>query len=92
MAGQSRAITARVDGESVAVAAFYESDDRFVFALGTRVQFRHRGIGRALLAHVVHHPDAASCRSILINADEGGRPEALYRRLGFIDEVHWRQP
>ena len=34
----------------------------------------------------------SGCRSVLINADEGGRPEALYRQLGFSDEVHWRRP
>ena len=92
MAGQGRALAARVKGESVAVAAFYEGDDRFIFVLGTRVPFRHRGIGRTLLAHVVHDPGASGCRSVMINADEGGRPEALYRRLGFTDEVHWRRP
>ena len=92
MAGQGRALAARIEGESVAVAAFYEGDDRFVFVLGTRVPFRHLRIGRALLAHVVHDPGAPSCRSVVINADEGGRPEALYRRLGFTDEVHWRRP
>ena len=54
--------------------------------------FRHLGIGRALLTHVVHDPRAPDCRSVLINADEGGRPEALYRQLGFTDEVHWRRP
>jgi ribosomal protein S18 acetylase RimI-like enzyme len=92
MAGQGRALAARIEGESVAVAAFYEGDDRFIFVLGTRVPFRHRRIGRALLAHVVHDPAASGCRSAVINADEGGRPEALYRRLGFTDEVHWRRP
>lgn len=92
MAGQGRALTARVERDSVAVAGYYEGDDRFVFVLGTRIPFRHLGIGRALLAHVVHDPGASGCRSILINADEGGRPEALYRRLGFTDEVHWRRP
>ena len=92
MAGQGRALTASLDGEAVAVAGFYESVDRFVFVLGTRVPFRHLGIGRALLTHVVHDPRASECRSVLINADEGGRPEALYRQLGFTDEVHWRRP
>jgi ribosomal protein S18 acetylase RimI-like enzyme len=92
MAGQGRALAARIQGESVAVAGFYEGDDRFIFLLGTRVPFRHLGIGRALLAHVVHDPEASDCRSVLINADEGGRPEALYRSLGFTDEVHWRRP
>jgi GNAT superfamily N-acetyltransferase len=92
MAGQGRALAARVDGECVAIAGFYEGDDRFVFVLGTRVPFRHLGIGRALLAHVVQDPGTSARRSVLINADEGGRPEALYRRLGFRDEVHWRRP
>lgn len=92
MAGQGRALAARIEDESVAVAAFYEGDDRFIFLLGTRVPFRHARIGRALLAHVVHDPGASGGRSVVINADEGGRPEALYRRLGFTDEVHWRRP
>ena len=92
MAGQGRALAARVDGEPVGIAGFYEGDDRFVFVLGTRVPFRHQRIGRALLAHVVHEADGSDRRSVLINADEGGRPEALYRRLGFTDEVHWRRP
>ena len=82
----------RLKGESVAVAAFFEGDDRFVFVLGTRFPFRHLGIGRALLTHVVHDPRASDCRSVSINADEGGRPESLYRQLGFTDEVHWRRP
>jgi ribosomal protein S18 acetylase RimI-like enzyme len=91
MAGQGRALAAWIDREIVAIASYYEGDDRFIFVLGTRVPYRHLRIGRALLARVVHDPAASACRSVLINADEGGRPEALYRTLGFTDEVHWRQ-
>lgn len=91
MAGQARALAARLGGEVAAICAFYEGADRFVFLLGTRLPFRRRGIGRSLLGHVVHGAAALGCRSVVINGDEGGRPAALYQRLGFTDEVHWRQ-
>jgi GNAT superfamily N-acetyltransferase len=91
MAGQARALAARLDGELAAICGFYEGSDRFVFLLGTRTRFRHRGIGRALLGHVLDGAAARGCRSVVINGDEGGRPAALYQRLGFTDEVHWRR-
>jgi GNAT superfamily N-acetyltransferase len=91
MAGHARALTARLGGEAVAICGFYEGHDRFVFLLGTRLPFRHRGIGRALLSHVMQGVTALGCRSVVINGDEGGRPVALYQRLGFTDEVHWRR-
>jgi GNAT superfamily N-acetyltransferase len=91
MAGQARALAARLDGEVAAICGFYEGIDRFVFLLGTRTPFRHLGIGRALLRHVVDGAAALGCRSVVINGDEGGRPAALYQRLGFTDHVHWRQ-
>jgi GNAT superfamily N-acetyltransferase len=91
MAGQARTSAARLGGEVAAICAFYEGIDRFVFLLGTRIPFRRRGIGRALLRYVVHGAAALGCRSVVINGDEGGRPAALYQRLGFTDEVHWRR-
>jgi GNAT superfamily N-acetyltransferase len=91
MAGQARALLARLGGEVPAICGFYEGVDRYVFLLGTRLRFRRRGIARALLSHVVHGAAALGCRSVVINADESGRPAALYQRLGFTDEVHWRR-
>jgi GNAT superfamily N-acetyltransferase len=76
-----------IDGEPVAVLAHYPGVDDLVFILGTRAPYRHRGISRALLAHLA--AAAAGGRSLIINATDGGTPAAMYRRLGFTDEVYW---
>jgi ribosomal protein S18 acetylase RimI-like enzyme len=76
-------------GERVAVLAYYRGHDQLVFNLGTRVPFRHRGIAQAMLAHWVDAGMADGCRSLIINATDGGPPAALYRRIGFTDEVYW---
>jgi GNAT superfamily N-acetyltransferase len=75
-----------LDGEPVAVLAHYPGPDDLVFNLATRAPFRHRGIAQAMLARWV---GGASSRSLMINATDGGAPAALYRRLGFTDEVYW---
>ncbi len=76
-----------LDGEPVAVLGHYPGADDLVFILGTRAPFRHLGIAQAMLASWVA---AAACgRSLMINATDGGAPAALYRRLGFTDEVYW---
>ena len=76
-------------GERVAVLAYYRGHDQLVFNLGTRVPFRHRGIAQAMLAHWVDAGMANGCRSLIINATDGGAPAALYRRIGFTDEIYW---
>jgi hypothetical protein len=76
-----------LDGEPVAVLAHYPGPDDLVFNLGTRVPFRHRGIAQAMLARWA--AGSRSARSLMINAIDGGAPAALYRRLGFTDEVYW---
>jgi GNAT superfamily N-acetyltransferase len=91
MAGQARALVARLEDEVVGICGYYEGPDHFVFVLGTRIPFRRRGVGRALVGHVVERAVASGCRSVLINADEGGRPAALYSRWGFTDEVRWQR-
>lgn len=80
---------ARIGGEAVAVLAHYTGRDQLVFNLGTRLPFRHRGVAQAMLARWAAAGTAQGCRSLLINAEEGGRPAELYRRLGFVDEVYW---
>ncbi len=75
--------------ERVAVLAYYHGPDQLVFNLGTRVPFRHRGIAQAMLAHWVDAGMAGGCRSLIINATDGGAPAALYRRIGFTDEIYW---
>lgn len=80
-----------LDGEAVAVLGYWRGPDQLVFNLGTRVPYRHQGIAQALLAHWVKAGTANGCRSLLINATDGGRPAELYRRLGFVDEIYWYQ-
>jgi GNAT superfamily N-acetyltransferase len=60
-----------------------------VFNLATRLPFRHRGIARSVLARWSGAADQHRTRSHLINCDDGGPAEVLYRRLGFTDEVYW---
>ena len=86
-AGSGRFLLARVGNEPAAICGLHDEDERFVFLLATRVPYRHRGIARALLEHV---RGGADPRPTLINCTEGGRPEALYRSLGFTDVVHRR--
>lgn len=80
-----------LNGERVAVLAYYRGRDQLVFNLGTRVPFRHRGIAQAMLAGWVDAGMADGCRSLIINATDGGAAAALYRRIGFTDEIHWYQ-
>ena len=90
--GDGRGLLATVDGEPASMSAYYSGGDYFVFLLGTRLPFRGRGIASAILRRIVDEARASAARSVVINARAGGRPEALYRGLGFSDEVYrqWR--
>ncbi|MBO0883386.1 MAG: GNAT family N-acetyltransferase [Mycobacterium sp.] len=76
-------------GENVAVLAYYRGTDQMVFNLATRTPYRHRGIAQTMLARWVDAGIANGCRSLMINATDGGRAAALYRSLGFTDEIYW---
>ncbi len=91
MAGDGRFLLARMKGEPTGIIAWYEGTDRFLFSIATRVPFRGRGIAKALLCHVLADSYGRGYRSIIINADPHDTPIRLYRSLGFVDEVHWRQ-
>jgi GNAT superfamily N-acetyltransferase len=82
---------ARLDGVAVSILGHYGGPDQLVFNLGTRVPYRHRGIAQELLSRWVQAGRAEGCRSLMINADHGGAPEALYRAMGFVDEIYWYQ-
>ncbi len=75
--------------EPVGVFAYYPGSDQLAYNLGTIAPQRHRGIARSVLARWVREGRAAGVRSLLINCDDPGRPQALYRSLGFLDEVYW---
>ncbi len=82
---------ARLDGEEVAILGHYTGGDQMVFSLATQLAFRHRGIAQTVLARWSQEGDDQSVRSRLINCDDGGPADALYRRLGFVDEVYWHR-
>jgi len=90
--GDGRGLLAKADGEATAMCAYYSGEDHFVFLLGTRIPFRGRGIASAVLHQIVDDAHASRARSVIINARAGGRPESLYKNLGFTDEVYrqWR--
>ncbi|HZU71396.1 MAG TPA: GNAT family N-acetyltransferase [Acidimicrobiales bacterium] len=88
----SRYELAFLDGEPVGILAHYTaSTDQMVFLLATRVPFRRRGVAQSLLRRWGERALNEGARSLLINCDEHGRPAALYRRLGFVDEVYWHR-
>ena len=91
MAGDGRFLFARAGHEAASIIGLYEGDDRHIFLLATRVPFRNRGIARWLLSHVIAEAYTEGRRSVLINCDPADTPIRLYRRLGFTDEVYWRQ-
>ena len=82
---------ARFDGEPVGMVAFYVGNDQLVFNLGTRTPFRHLGVAQEMLTRWVHEGVSQNCRSLIINADDPGMPQKLYRRMGFVDEIYWYQ-
>jgi hypothetical protein len=81
----------RLGDAGVSVLAYYPGADQLVFVLGTRMPYRHLGIAQAMLARWAEAGTAGGCRSLIINAHEGGQPAALYKQLGFTDEVYWYQ-
>lgn len=83
--------TVRVAGEPVGVLAYYPGNDQLTYNLGTLRSYRHLGIARSALAWWVRRGRADGARSLLINCDDPGRPQELYRSLGFTDEVYWTQ-
>lgn len=82
-------LTVLAANEPVGVLAYYADRDELVYNLGTIAAARHRGIARCALRWWVQRGRAAGARSSLINCDDPGRPQELYRSLGFTDEVYW---
>ncbi len=91
LAGEGRFLLARIQSEPAGVIGWYEGQDRFIAQIATRVPFRRRGIAKRLLCHVLADAYTQGCRSMIINADPDDTPIQIYRRLGFTDEVYWRQ-
>ena len=75
-----------IDGDVSAILAAYRGEDLTAYLLATEPSRRSCGAGSGALAAWAASTHA---RSHVINALDGGRPSALYRRLGFVDEVYW---
>lgn len=82
--GNARHFAALLEGEVVAGIDLY-SDGRTAQAedLSTRVAFRRRGLGTALLLHSVREALEAGHDFVFLVADDVDWPKDLYRRLGF---------
>jgi GNAT superfamily N-acetyltransferase len=91
LAGTGRFAIASIDGQAAGTVGWYTGNDAFIFDLATRVPYRRRGIAGALIRYVLESEYRGGARSVIINADEDGSPQHLYKRLGFSDEVYWRQ-
>lgn len=71
-----------LDGEPVATAeATVQAGTVGLFNIGTRAEFRGRGIGSVLTWRPLHDASAAGCDLAVLQADAGA--VGLYRRLGF---------
>ncbi len=75
-----------VNGVVASILAAYRGEDVTAYLLASDPTRRGVGVGSGALAAWVK---ATPARSHVINALDGGRPEQLYRRLGFTDEVYW---
>ena len=91
LAGEGRFIFAWAGREPAAILGVYDGADRHIFLLARRLPFRNWGIARWLLAQAIADARTDGCRSVLINCDPDDTPIQLYRRIGFTDEVYWRQ-
>ena len=87
----SRYELAHLGAEPVAALGHHTGRDQMVFLLATRTPFRRLGVAQNLLAHWSHEAAVRAPRSLLINCDESSAPAALYRRIGFTDEVYWHR-
>ncbi len=76
---------ARVDGTDGAFLSSWPGSDGVgkVEDLFTHPDFRHRGIGTALIAHCVHDARARGAGPILIGALPNDTPKRMYAAMGF---------
>lgn len=92
MEGLAQFLLARVGNEAAGIIGWYDIDsDRLIFQVTTRIPFRQRGIAKHLVSYVLTDAYNQGTRAVIINADQTDMPIEIYRRLGFIDEVFWRQ-
>ena len=91
MAGPGRFYLAGMRGEDAGIIGLYHKADYLIFQLATRVPFRRQGIATHLVSSVLTDADQEANYAVIINADPSDTPVGIYKRLGFADEVFWRQ-
>jgi [ribosomal protein S18]-alanine N-acetyltransferase len=79
---------ARPEGETSARAfllAWLVSDELHVLSIATAPDFRRRGLGRALLAHIIEFAAARGARTALLEVRPSNQAAlALYGSFGFV--------
>jgi [ribosomal protein S18]-alanine N-acetyltransferase len=79
---------ARPEGENAARAfllAWLVSDELHVLSVATAPDFRRRGLGRALLVHVIEFATARGARTALLEVRPSNQAAlALYGSFGFV--------
>ena len=91
--GVGRGWLARLQSEPAGIIWWYDDpQDLWVLWLGVRLPFRRQGIGRWLLCTRLGEAYGRGCRSVMLNVrTENVEAMRLYHRLGFRDEIYWRQ-
>ncbi len=91
--GIGRGMLARLFSDPAGMICWYDDPvDIWINLLGIRKIYRGLGIGRALLHRLLIDSFERGCRSVLINVmEENTGAIQLYKRLGFSDQVYWRQ-
>ena len=76
---------ARVDGEPASVAKATSFDGHtYISSVGTRPQFRGRGLAALVTRHVLSAASAGDARTVYLGVFSGNRPALrVYERLGF---------
>lgn len=70
------------DGQAVSSAyTFHYGTDCGIYAVGTRPEWRRRGLARALLEHVLAHAHGAGMRTATLQSTPMG--QSLYETVGF---------
>ena len=86
----TKAVTARLDGELSAFAAFSAAGGAAeIETVFCRPERRGEGLGGALVARALEEAAASGAREAFIEADDDGDAKRLYERLGF--RTVWRR-
>ena len=84
-AGHYRYYTARLDGRPAgAASARIDKGLAGIYGVATLEEARRRGVGSALVGHIVEEGRREGCEAAFLSAEPGSYAAGLYRRLGFV--------